>query len=446
MLQLAAASSRRCQALAGLASGRAGVLALATRLGSGAASQKLRLVKVPELCTAERLARELRLPLPKLQSAAEALGEPIDTASRPLPQELIELLAEEVGGVDVRIISVDAVGRGPPADSERAALPLRPPVVTLMGHVDHGKTSLLDALRDSQLAAAEAGGITQGISAFTVGEAAEAMTVIDTPGHELFSAMRRRGAKATDVVVLVVAVDAGVQPTTVQAIEYARATDAPLVVAANKIDKPDAERQLSKLTSQLLEHGVVAEEMGGETPVLGVSATKRIGLDELREAVLLQAELLELHEFADGPAEGVVLESAVVKGLGPVASVLVQRGSLKPSDHVVAGCAWGRVKALEGDGRARPRAAGPSTPVRVSGFRELPSTGDEVLVVASEARAKEVVEYRKARRSLEAAAQAEAEASARAAARAAGRERAGPSSSGGEGARGSSGFCRRSPH
>ena len=204
------------------------------------------------------------MPLQRLLRAAESLGEPIDTPSRPLARELVELVCEELG-FEAELVSVDATPRPPPSAAERVKLPLRPPVVTLMGHVDHGKTSLLDAFRGSQLAAAEAGGITQGISAFTVEAGTpHALTFIDTPGHELFSAMRRRGARATDVVVLVVACDAGVQPTTVQAIEYARETGAPLVVAANKIDKPDAERGKARLLTQLMEFGVVPEEMGGE--------------------------------------------------------------------------------------------------------------------------------------------------------------------------------------
>ena len=380
--------------------------------------RNLGLVRVPELCTAERLSQEFGMPAGKLMELAEELGETIDSSGRPLTTELMELLAMELGAT-LQITPVD-VGRRPAlSEAEHAMLPVRPPVVTLMGHVDHGKTSLLDAFRDSDVAKGEAGGITQGISAFTVDEGSEqAMTFIDTPGHELFAAMRERGARATDIIVLVVAVDAGVQPTTVQAIEYARATGSPLVVAANKMDRPDASKLLAQVTQELLEHGVVPEAMGGEVPVVGVSATKRLHLDELREAILLQAELLELKAEASGAAEGVVLEATIQKGLGVVASVLVQRGALRTGDVVVAGGVWGKLKTMTPtDGTGRLKLATPSTPVRVSGLKELPRTGDELLVVEGEAKAKQVSEYRLARKQLEGqAAQAEA---ARAAAEAA---------------------------
>ena len=261
-------------------------------------------IKVPALiCNAEIFAKRAGLPLKRLLRMAEDLGEPIDSALLPLAPELIELLALECEAT-LELEEVDACPRPKPSAEEAAALPVRPPVVTLMGHVDHGKTSLLDAFRGSNLTAGEAGGITQGISAFSVGEGASTITFIDTPGHELFAAMRRRGANATDVIILVVAVDAGIQPTTVQAIEFARDMGVPLVVAANKMDRPDAEKLLHKLTAQLLEHGVVSEEMGGEVPIVGVSALKRTNLDALQEAVLLQAELLELRtEVYTAPKE-----------------------------------------------------------------------------------------------------------------------------------------------
>ncbi|KOO53049.1 translation initiation factor if-2 [Chrysochromulina tobinii] len=347
-------------------------------------------LRVPELCTAERFAQELRMSTPKLQELAEELGEHIDAPSRPLTAEVMELLAMEVGAT-LQITPVDVSRRPSPSEKERASLPVRPPVVTLMGHVDHGKTSLLDAFRNSDIASGEAGGITQGISAFIVDEGTEqAMTFIDTPGHELFAAMRQRGARATDIIILVVAVDAGVQPTTEQAIEFARQMGTPLVVAINKMDRPDAQKLLPKITQQLLARGVVPEDMGGEVPLVGVSATKRLHLDRLREAVLLQAELLELRAESQGPAEGVVLEATVQKGLGVVANVLVQRGALKPSDLVVVGTTWGKIKTLTPtDGTRRLDEAGPSTPVRISGLRELPRTGDELLVVGTEAKAKQ---------------------------------------------------------
>lgn len=359
--------------------------------GGGKKPAAPRLIKVPELCTAERLAQELKKPTAKLMEVAASLGEEIDAPARPLSAELIELLAMELD-VTIEVQPVD-VGRRPKLTGEAyAKLPVRPPVVTLMGHVDHGKTSLLDAFRGSDIAGGEAGGITQGISAFMVDEGTDqAMAFIDTPGHELFAAMRQRGARATDVVILVVAVDAGVQPTTVQAIEFAREMGVPLVVAANKIDRVGAEEGKQKVMMQLLEHGVAVEEMGGEVPLVGVSATKRLFLDELKEAVLLQAELLELRCEEDGPAEGVVLEATTQKGLGIVATVLVQRGCLRAQDHVTAGMSWGKVKVLQATdaSQSRLRQAGPSVPVRLSGLRTLPRTGDELIAVPSEARAKQ---------------------------------------------------------
>ena len=363
--------------------------------------QKQRHIEVPELCTALRLAQEVRWPFEKLQAAAEGLGEDIFGPSEPLNAELIELLAMEAGAT-VEVQAVDEGLRPQPSPEERARLPVRPPVVTLMGHVDHGKTSLLDAFRGSSIASAEAGGITQNISAFTVDAGSEkAMTFIDTPGHELFAAMRQRGARATDVVVLVVAVDAGVQPTTVQAIEYARSTGSPVVVAINKMDRDGADREYPKVVQQLVGEGLVPEDMGGEVPFVGVSAKTGLNLDELRDTVLLQAELLELHAEPDGPAEGLVLEASMQKGLGLVSNVLIQRGCLRPSDIIVAGTSYGKVKALmEPGSHQRLREAPPSTPVRVAGLKELPSTGDTVHVVGSEAAAKSIVEYRQAHQEL----------------------------------------------
>ena len=360
---------------------------------------------VPELCTAERLARELGMPTAKLMDLSESLGERIDSPVRPIPTELLELLAMECGS-SVQVQSVDVSPRPSPSAEDRARLPLRPPVITLMGHVDHGKTSLLDALRESNVAAGEAGGITQAISAFMVREGTQqAMTFIDTPGHELFGAMRERGARATDIVVLVVAIDAGVQPTTIQAIEFAREMGVPIIVAANKMDRPDAHSQLERVKRQLLEHGVVSEDLGGEVPVVGVSATKRMHLDELSEAMLLQAEMLELHCEDSGPAEAVVLEATTQKGLGIVTTALVQRGMLEQSNFVVAGTTWGKVRVMHStEASAKPqavRSASPSTPIRISGLRELPRTGDQLLVVESEAQAKQVSEFRTARQLLE---------------------------------------------
>ena len=248
-------------------------------------------VRVPELCSAERLAKALKLPLPSLLEQAEALGEPVADAGSLVSAELMELLAGEAG-VPLNVATVDSFRRPPPLADERARLPARPPVVALMGHVDHGKTSMLDAFRGSQLAAAEAGGITQAISAFTVDAGTpSAITFLDTPGHELFAGMRARGARSTDVLLLVVALDAGVQATTREAIAYAKDAGLPMVVAANKYDREGREAAVKKLSAQLVQAGVLLEEMGGDVPLVPCSATKGLHLDDVRDALLLQAEL-----------------------------------------------------------------------------------------------------------------------------------------------------------
>jgi len=270
-----------------------------------------------------------------------------------------------------------------------------------MGHVDHGKTSLLDAFRGSKLASLEAGGITQAISAFMVEpNTPRAITFVDTPGHELFASMRKRGAHLTDIIVLVVAIDAGVQSTTKEAISHAMKLGCPMVVAANKIDTPGAEENLTKVKAQLLENGVVLEEFGGDVPLVAVSATKKLHLDELREQLLLQAEILELHAEDEGPAEGTVLEAMMQKGLGIVATVVVQRGHLRKQDHFVVGDTWGRVKVLKDERGRQVTSAKPTMPVRLVGLRDLPRAGDDLLVVNSEARAKEVSDFRQTRAQL----------------------------------------------
>jgi len=280
-------------------------------------------------------------------------------------------------------------------DDASADLLRRPPVVTVMGHVDHGKTSLLDAFRGSKVAEGEAGGITQGISAFIVDPGTpRAITFIDTPGHELFAAMRQRGATATDLILLVVAIESGVQDTTREAIRYALDSGTPLVVAANKADKAGADEQIEKLKQQLLQEGVMLEGMGGEVPLVPVSATKRMNLDELRDTLLLQAELLELHAPPTGRAEGVVIEATVHKGLGHLTTALVQSGRLKVGDHVVVGTTYGKVRVLQDESGNKMSEALPSTPVRFSGLKDLPSSGDELIVVESEKRAREVSEFR----------------------------------------------------
>ncbi|HAF80685.1 MAG TPA: translation initiation factor IF-2, partial [Brevundimonas sp.] len=263
----------------------------------------------------------------------------------------------------------------------------------IMGHVDHGKTSLLDALRTTDVAGGEAGGITQHIGAYQVRlEDGQKVTFLDTPGHAAFSAMRARGANVTDIVVLVVAADDGVMPQTIEAIQHAKAAEAPLIVAVNKMDKPGATSQ--KVVSELLQYEVIAESLGGDTQIIEVSAKERMNLDGLLEAILVQAEVMDLRANPDRSAEGVVIEAKLDKGRGPVGTVLVKRGTLKRGDIVVAGGAWGKVRALLNERNEQLTDAGPSVPVEILGLDEAPSPGDVFAVVDSEARARELTEYR----------------------------------------------------
>ena len=261
-----------------------------------------------------------------------------------------------------------------------------------MGHVDHGKTSLLDAIRNANVVSGEAGGITQHIGAYQVEKNGQKITFLDTPGHAAFTAMRARGAQATDIAVLVVAADDGVMPQTIESINHAKAAGVPIIVAINKIDKPSANAQ--KVRTELLQHEVFVESMGGETLDVEVSATKGTGLDKLLETILLQAEVLDLKANPDRSAEGVVIEAKLDKGRGPVATVLVQRGTLMPGDIVVAGSEWGRVRALINDRGEQIKEARPSMPVEVLGLQGTPQAGDRFAVVDTEARAREITEYR----------------------------------------------------
>ncbi|MBL8572725.1 MAG: translation initiation factor IF-2 [Hyphomicrobiaceae bacterium] len=303
-----------------------------------------------------------------------------------------QLIAEEMGHTVKRVAESDVEeGLFSEADGD-AELISRPPVVTIMGHVDHGKTSLLDALRHANVAAGEAGGITQHIGAYQVELKGQKITFIDTPGHEAFTSMRSRGAKATDIVILVVAADDGVMPTTIEAINHTRAAGVPMIVAINKIDKGDANPD--RVRSELLQHEIVVESMGGDVLEVEVSATKKINLDKLLEAVLLQSEVLDLKAVADREADGTVIEARLDKGRGNVATVLVQRGTLKVGDIIVAGSAWGKIRALLTEKGEPVKDAGPSMPVEVLGFQDTPEAGDRFAVVESEARAREIADYR----------------------------------------------------
>jgi len=277
------------------------------------------------------------------------------------------------------------------------ALEARAPVVTVMGHVDHGKTSLLDALRETDVAGGEAGGITQHIGAYrvTLGSGKQ-ITFIDTPGHQAFTAMRARGANVTDIVVLVVAADDGIMEQTVEAIRHAKAAKAPIIVAINKMDRPDA--RPDRVRQELLQHELVVEELGGEVLDVEVSALKKTNLDKLEEAILLQAELLDLTANPNRPAEGVVLEAKLERGRGAVATVLIRRGRLSVGDIFVAGSEWGRVRALVDDHGENLREAGPSTPVEVLGLNGTPLAGDDFVVAENEGRARDIADFRQRRR------------------------------------------------
>ena len=319
------------------------------------------------------------------------------TVNDTIDADTAELVATEYGHTVKRVAESDVLeGLKGEADADITMQP-RPPVVTVMGHVDHGKTSLLDALRKTDVVAGEAGGITQHIGAYQVQLASgQKITFLDTPGHAAFTSMRARGAKVTDIVVLVVAADDGVMPQTIEAISHAKAAGVPLIVAINKIDKPDAKPQ--RVKTELLQHDVQVEDMGGETQAVEVSALKGTGLAQLEEAILLQAELLDLKANPERTAEGAVIEAKLDKGRGPVATVLVERGTLKNGDILVAGSEWGRVRALINDHGEVVESAGPSVPVEVLGLSGVPEAGDEFVVVENDARAREVTEYRTRKR------------------------------------------------
>ena len=309
-----------------------------------------------------------------------------------------ELIVQEFGHTPKRVSEADVeIGFVGEKDTEDTALEPRAPIVTIMGHVDHGKTSLLDAIRSANVVSGEAGGITQHIGAYQVQTAkGDKITFIDTPGHEAFTAMRARGAKVTDIVVLVVAADDGVMPQTVEAINHAKAAGVPIIVAINKIDKPQADP--NRVRTDLLSQEIVVESMGGDTLEVPVSALKRTNLDKLLEAIHLQAELLDLKANPNRTAEGIVIEAKLERGRGPVGTVLVERGTLRVGDIIVAGTAWGRVRALLDDHGANIHTAGPSVPAEVLGFDSAPEAGDQFAVVENEARARELTDYRQRKR------------------------------------------------
>jgi translation initiation factor IF-2 len=352
----------------------------------------VREVIVPETITIQELANrmaERAVDVVRILMKQGHLAKSTDL----IDADTAQLLAEELGHTVRRVAESDVEEGLFDSADDPAVLQPRPPVVTIMGHVDHGKTSLLDAIRSAKVAAGEAGGITQHIGAYqVVSPSGTTITFIDTPGHAAFTAMRARGAKVTDVVVLVVAADDGVMPQTVEAIQHAKAAKVPIIVAINKIDKPDA--RPDRVRTELLQHEIQVESLGGEVQEVEVSATKHTNLDRLLEAIGLQAEILELKANPERPAEGTVIEAKLDRGRGPIATVLVQRGTLKGGDIVVAGAEWGRVRALVSDTGASTDSAGPSTPVEVLGFNGIPEAGDRLAVVPTEGRAREVTDYR----------------------------------------------------
>ena len=365
------------------------------RLKGGPAEVKekvMREVTIPETITIQELANRMSeravdvIRLLMKQGGMHKITDMIDA-------DTAQIIAEDMGHTVKRVAESDVedgLFDTPDLDEN---LFYRPPVVTIMGHVDHGKTSLLDAIRQTNVVSGEAGGITQHIGAYQViSPLGGKITFIDTPGHAAFTAMRARGAKVTDIVVLVVAADDGVMPQTIEAINHAKAAKVPLIVAVNKIDKPDAKPD--RVRNELLQHNVQVEDLGGDTQEIMVSAKQRTNLDKLLEAIQLQAEVLELKANPQRPAEGSVVEAKLDRGRGPVATVLVQRGTLRQGDIVVAGSEWGRVRALINDKGANVSEAGPSLPVEVLGFNGAPEAGDRVAVVENEARAREITAYR----------------------------------------------------
>ncbi len=362
-------------------------------IASNEPKEKLvREVTIPEAITIQDLANRMSERAVDVIRLLMKQGQMV-TINDVIDADTAQLIAEEMGHSVRRVAEADVEEGLFDVADDPALLTPRAPVVTVMGHVDHGKTSLLDAIRSSDVAAGEAGGITQHIGAYQVTAPSGAkITFIDTPGHAAFTAMRARGAKVTDIVVLVVAADDGVMPQTIEAIHHAKAAKVPIIVAINKIDKPDAKPD--RVRTDLLQHEIQVESMGGEVVDVEVSATKKTNIDKLLEMLGLQAEILDLKADPNRAAEGTVIEAKLDRGRGPVATVLIQRGTLRVGDLVVAGAEWGRVRALVSDTGAPIETAGPSTPVEVLGFSGTPDAGDRLAVVDNEARAREVTDYR----------------------------------------------------
>ena len=343
-------------------------------------------IKFEEGTTVKAFAELIGLKIPEVIKKLMELGY-MATVNQPIDSDAALLVAESFG-IKAESVSVEQFDVVEEAAEQAVDRIFRPPVVTIMGHVDHGKTSLLDAIRETKVTETEAGGITQHIGAYKVSLQGKDITFLDTPGHEAFTALRARGAKVTDIVVLVVAADDGVMPQTIEAIDHSKAANVPIVVAINKIDKPEANQ--TRVRNELAEHGVVSEEWGGQNIFVEVSAKKRIGIEHLLEMILLQSEVMELKANPNKPARGTVIEAKLDKGRGPVATVLIQSGTLKIGDAFVAGAASGRVRALINDTGKKIHEATPSTPVEVIGFSEVPAAGDVFTCVEDEKKARHV--------------------------------------------------------
>ena len=356
------------------------------------AEQTVQEVHVPETISVADLAHKMSVKASEVIKQLMKLGQMV-TINQQLDQETAMIVVEEMGhkALAAKLDDPEAFTEEETAGTDGDALP-RAPVVTVMGHVDHGKTSLLDYIRRARVAAGEAGGITQHIGAYHVETPRGMITFLDTPGHAAFTAMRARGAKATDIVILVVAADDGVMPQTKEAIAHAKAAGVPIVVAMNKIDKPDS--NLERVKSELVAEGVIPEDFGGESPFVPVSAKTGVGIDTLLEQVLLQAEVLELMAPTAAAAKGLVIEARLDKGRGPVASILVQSGTLRKGDVVLAGSSYGRVRAMLDEDGKTCETAGPSMPVEIQGLTEVPQAGDEFMVLSDERRAREIATFR----------------------------------------------------
>ena len=351
----------------------------------------IRDVQVPDAIMVQELANRMAERVADVVKSLMQMGMMV-TQNQTIDQDTAELIVEEFGHKIVRVSDADVEDVIDQVVDSPEDLKPRAPIITVMGHVDHGKTSLLDAIRNARVVSGEAGGITQHIGAYQVEQNGELLTFLDTPGHAAFTSMRSRGAQVTDIVILVVAADDAVMPQTIEAIAHAKAAEVPMIVAINKIDRPAADPQ--KVRTDLLQHEVIVEQMSGEVQDVEVSATTGQGLDQLLEAIALQSEILELKANPDRAASGAVIEAQLDVGRGPVATVLVQNGTLKLGDIFVVGEQWGKVRALISDSGERIKTAGPSTPVEVLGLNGTPEAGDVLNVVETEAQAREIAEYR----------------------------------------------------